>query len=147
MVQRYREGAVPADPGDDSELAAEVERTVAVVTADFDALDLTRALEDAWALVRRLNQLVEERAPWTLAKDPGRARSLDQVLASLAEGLRAVAILVWPFIPGSAERILERLGQPPDRVGLERAAWGAGIPGARVSAGAPLFPRVEEAAA
>ncbi|MDX6554404.1 MAG: methionyl-tRNA synthetase [Miltoncostaeaceae bacterium] len=147
MVDRYRGGEVPADPGGDAALAAEVASTVDAVTAHIDALDLTRALEEAWSLVRRLNQLVEERAPWTLAKDPDRAGELDQVLASLAEGLRAAAILVWPYIPGSAERILERLGQPADEVSLARAAWGAGVPGARVSPGDPLFPRVEEEAA
>ncbi len=146
MVERYRDGVVPADPGDDAELAAEVAGRVDAVREAFDRLDLTGALEAAWGLVRRLNQLVEQRKPWELAKDPANDRGLDQTLASLAEGLRAVAILVWPYIPGSAEKVLGAIGQPPDGVGLDRAAWGAGVPDARVAPVPPLFPRVEVAA-
>ena len=90
---------------------------MAALRGDFATLDLSRAAEDAWRLVQRLNRLVEERAPWTLAKDPERAGELDQTLFALAEGLRAVAIMLWPVIPGSSERILAALGQDPARRG------------------------------
>lgn len=146
MVGRYRDGRVPAAPAEGGEVAAAVAATVAAVRDAFDRLDLTRALEEAWDLVRRLNRLVEQRAPWALAKDPARAGELDRTLHELAEGLRAVAILLWPYVPGSAERALAALGQDPGQVGLERAAWGAGTPEARVVPVGPLFPRVEVAA-
>jgi methionyl-tRNA synthetase len=146
MIGRYRDGIVPEDPGGDAALAAYVAERVAAVERAFDAVDLTGALGEAWELVRRLNQLVEERKPWELAKEPGRARELDQALASLAEGLRAALVLVWPYIPGSAARGLDALGQPQDAVSLDRAAWGGGVAGARVRRAAPLFPRVEVAA-
>ena len=143
MIGRYREGTVPADRGDDAELAAEVTECVAAVTAAFDRVDITGAAEEAWRLVRRLNQLVEERTPWVLAKDPARARELDQTLASLAEGLRIVAILLWPYIPGSAARALASLGQGSDRPELAEAAWGAGSGQSQVEPSGPLFPRIE----
>jgi methionyl-tRNA synthetase len=144
MIGRYRGGLVPADPGGDRELAEEVAGTVEAAAAGFDRLDVSRAIEDEWRLVQGLNRLVERRAPWALAKDPARAGELDQTLFSLAEGLRAVAILLWPVIPGSAERILAALGQDPADASLARAAWGAGRPGARVEPTGPLFPRIEE---
>ncbi len=142
MIDRYRAAAVPAPPAD-SALAAElVDRTEAVVGA-FDRVELTRAVEEAWVLVRRLNRLVEERAPWSLARDPARALELDSALGELAEGVRAAALLLWPVMPGSCERILRALGQPDDDVALHRARWGAGAAGARVDRSGPLFPRVE----
>lgn len=143
MIGRYRDGVVPADPGGDAEIAAEVSAIADAVTAAFDAVDITRAVEDIWVLVRRLNRLVEERAPWTLAKDPDRAGELDQALFSLAEGLRAVAILLWPVMPGSCEKALAALGQDPAAVATAGARCGAGAPGATVVPGTPLFPRVE----
>ena len=146
MIGRYRDGVVPADGGHDGELAAEVAAAVEACVTGFDRLDLSRAVEDVWRLVQRLNRLVEQRAPWTLAKDPARAGELDQTLHSLAEGLRAV-VLLWPVIPGSAERILAALGQDPADVSLARAAWGAGTQGATVVPTGQLFPRVEEKAA
>jgi methionyl-tRNA synthetase len=97
-----------------------------------------------WRVVQRLNRLVEQRAPWALAKDPARAAELDQTLFTLAEGLRAAAILLWPVIPGSSERILAALGQDPAGLALSAAAWGAGAPAAEVVPSGPLFPRVEE---
>jgi methionyl-tRNA synthetase len=143
MVGRYRDGVVPADRGADAELAAEVDATADAVRRSFDALDISRAVENTWALVRRINRLAEERAPWALAKDPDRSDELDQALFSLAEGLRAVAILVSPVIPGSAGRLLAALGQDPEDVSLERARWGAGSPSAAIAPIPPLFPRVD----
>jgi methionyl-tRNA synthetase len=143
MVGRYRNGAVPDDDGADAALAAEVADRVAAVTAAFDAVDITGAAEEAWKLVRRLNQLVEERAPWVLAKDPDRAAELDRALASLAEGIRIAATLLWPFFPASAERALVALGQPGGLPDLAAARWGAGAPRATVTPTPPLFPKVD----
>ncbi|MEQ8834867.1 MAG: methionine--tRNA ligase [Miltoncostaeaceae bacterium] len=143
MVGRYRDGVVPADTGADADLAREVDDAVAAVVAAHDQLDISRAMDAAWALVRRINRLAEERAPWALAKDPARAADLDQALFSLAEGLRCVAVLVWPVIPASAERLLGALGQDPSALSLADARWGAGAAGATLAPVPPLFPRVE----
>ncbi len=147
MIGRYRDGVVPDDRGDDGELAAEVADAARAFAADLDRLDISRAIEGVWRIVQRLNRLVEQRAPWTLAKHPERAGELDQTLYSLAEGLRSVAILLWPVIPSSAERILAALGQDPARLDLAAAAWGGGDPGVTVAPAGQLFPRVEEEAA
>ena len=147
MIGRYRGGAVPPDPGGDAELAAEAAATVVAVREAMDADDLTRALEAAWVLVRRLNRLVEERTPWTLAKDPARATELDQTLFSLAEGLRIVGLLLWPVMPASCERLLTQLGQPAVGVSLHASTWGSGVAPATTTAAEPLFPRVEPDAA
>ena len=40
--------------------------------------ELTQALEEIWKLVRRLNQYVEETAPWELAKEEAEAARLDR---------------------------------------------------------------------
>jgi methionyl-tRNA synthetase len=142
MVERYRDGVVPADPGDDVALAADVADRIAAVCAAFDVADVTAAAEEAWKLVRRLNQLVEARAPWTLAKDPGRSAELDQALVSLVEGIRIAAILLWPFMPGSCARALAALGVPTDAPVLADAAWGGPV-GTTVNPIPPLFPKIE----
>ena len=147
MIGRYRNGVVPADGGHDADLAAEVSAATASFVNNLTRLDISRALEDVWRIVQRLNRLVEQRTPWTLAKDPGRAGELDQTLFSLAEGLRVVAILLWSVIPSSAGRILTALGQDPARVSLAAAWWGEGAAVATVAPAGPLFPRVEEEAA
>jgi methionyl-tRNA synthetase len=124
MVQRYRDGVVPAverDPALEADLAGLPQEVAALM----DRAEPTQALDRIWQRVRRLNRYVEERAPWQLARDPARAAELDQALASLVEGLRTVNVMLEPYIPESTEKL--------------RAALGA--PGGPVTALEPLFPK------
>ena len=120
---------------------------VSVAGARYDATEVTAALESIWEFVRRLNRLVEEEAPWKLAKDEAQAGRLDAVLRALAAGLRLTAICLYPVIPVAAVEILRRLGQPhgDDDLLLERAVWD-GLEAAAVEVGPPLFPRLERGA-
>ena len=90
--------------------------------------------------MRRLNRYVEEKAPWQLAKDPEQADELKTVLRSLAEGLRVITVLLTPYIPESAGKLLDALGTPD--ASLDSARLGARTIGATQSLG-PLFPKHE----
>jgi methionyl-tRNA synthetase len=124
MVQRYRDGVVPAVATDPA-LDAELEGLPAEVAALMDRAEPTQALEHIWRRVRRLNRYVEEQAPWALARDPANAERLDQVLASLIEGLRTVNVMLEPYMPSSTSKLREALGSP----------------GGAVQALEPLFPK------
>ncbi len=109
MLTRYRDGAVSEgelDPALAEDFAGLRERFAAHV----DRAELTLALDEVWQRVKRMNRYVEEQAPWVLAKDDARSQELDRVLRTLAEGLRTVTVLLWPYIPTSAERLLAALG-------------------------------------
>ena len=137
MLLRYRDGQVPAGEGDPL-LAADFAGLAERVAAHVDRAELTAALEEIWQRVRRLNRYVEEQAPWQLAKDEDRAVDLDRVLRTLVEGLRVVTVLLWPYLPASAERLLDALGAPD--VSLAGAELGAGRI-ERVRALEALFPK------
>jgi methionyl-tRNA synthetase len=124
MVQRYRDGIVPAVATDHA-LDAELEGLPQEVAALMDRAQPTQALELIWQRVRRLNRYVEGRAPWQLARDPAEAAKLDETLATLVEGLRTVNTLLHPYMPATTEKL--------------RAALGA--PGAEVGSLEPLFPK------
>ena len=144
MVARYRDGALSAAPSDDSEVAGFLEPLADDVAARLDAFDLTGALERIWEVVRALNRHVEATAPWQLAKDDARAAELDAVLYDLVDGLRAVAIALASYLPGTAERILDALGQPRT-LDWGEVAYGRTRAVRRDRAGRqPLFPRVDE---
>jgi methionyl-tRNA synthetase len=138
MIDRYRDGTIPdvdADPAleqDFSGLREEVETLL-------DRAELTQALERIWQRVRRLNRYVEERAPWQLAKDEAKAAELDTTLRSLAEGLRVVTVLLAPYIPETADKLLRALGAHD--LSLETAVFGSRPGGARVEKLPPLFPK------
>jgi methionyl-tRNA synthetase len=142
MIARYREGRVaPARPNKELEDALEALRGKLVER--FDAWDLTGATEEIWELVRWLNRYVESTAPWQLAKDDTRADELGAVLYDLADGVRAVAVALSPYLPETAPQILVALGQPVE-LGFERIAYGVTPPTDGIAAAAPLFPRVDQ---
>jgi methionyl-tRNA synthetase len=137
MINRYRDGAVP-DAGFDESIAPEFASLTPRVCELMDRAELTQALEEIWQRVRRLNRYVEEQAPWALAKDDARAGDLDRVLATLAEGLRIVGVLLAPWLPESSAKLLDALGTP------DLALAGAALDGRRVervTALSPLFPK------
>jgi methionyl-tRNA synthetase len=124
MVQRYRDGVVPA-VARDPVLDADLEGLPQEVAALMDRAEPTQALDHIWQRVRRLNRYVEEQAPWELARDPANADKLDQTLASLIEGLRTLGVMLDPYMPVTTEKL--------------RAALGA--PGSAVTPLEPLFPK------
>jgi methionyl-tRNA synthetase len=138
MLLRYRDGAVPHVPTD-AALRAEFVELPQQVATTLDRAEPTKALELIWQRVRRLNRYVEERAPWQLAKDPGSAAALDEVLGSLHEGVRVLTVLMHPYMPSSTSRLLEALGSPA--IEFERGQFAERASAATVSVLEPLFPK------
>ena len=138
MVSRYRDRLVPEAELDPT-LAAEFEVLPSQVSALLDCAEPTQALELIWQRVRRLNRYVEERAPWQLAKEPARAAELDQTLASLSEGVRALSVMLHPYMPAATTRLLDALGR--SGTAFTAARFGTQNGGATVRALEPLFPK------
>jgi methionyl-tRNA synthetase len=102
---------------------------------------LQSALENIWRLVTRANQYVDQTAPFKLAKDPSQSARLDEVLYNLTETCRVLAVLLWPFLPTTSEKIATQLAWTgrPDR--FTSAVWGGLAGGHKIGEPAPLFPR------
>jgi methionyl-tRNA synthetase len=138
MIERYRDGVVPAVATDNA-VAADFDGLPEQVSGLLDRFELTSALELIWQRVRRLNRYVEERAPWQLAREPSQADALDQTLASLVEGLRVVSVLLHAYMPAATERLLRAL-DAPDTAYASARFDGQGS-GRRIQALEPLFPK------
>jgi methionyl-tRNA synthetase len=141
MIARYREGNLRPVPVSE-ELALAIDRAREDVARSIDEFDLTGGLELIWELVRRLNRRVESTAPWELAKDEARSDELDRALYELADGLRAVAVLLAAYVPETSDRILSALGQPADLV-WDGVVAGRTVATDAIEPAAPLFPRVD----
>jgi methionyl-tRNA synthetase len=146
MVHRYREGKL-ADAAPIEGLGDLLVGAIRDYRAAMDGYALEGGIEAAWTIIRRANRLVEEKAPWNLAKDPSRAAELDALLASLVRALAHTALLLHPIMPAKAKLVWETLRLAP---ALDRArlpADGALLPatpaGVAIGPSAPLFPRIE----
>ena len=138
MLKRYRSGVVPERH---DELAPDAAKAAADTMTHLRASELQKALHSIWTLVTRANQYVDQTAPFKLAKDPAQAARLDEVLYNLVESCRVLAVLLHPFIPGTAAKIYAQLNNTgtPDKLAL--AAWGGLPPGQTIGEPAALFPR------
>jgi len=149
MIDRYLEGRLTG-PGElsavDRELEqglARCEREVELSTRNFA---FYKALISIWEFVNQVNKYLDSSAPWTLAKDPARKDRLLTVLFCSAASLRGIALLLWPYMPGSAEKIWRQLAldEPMSARPLsENLGFALFKPGSSIRKAAPLFPRME----
>jgi methionyl-tRNA synthetase len=143
MVERYRDGLVPAGaPNDvDAADAGDIERYHSALDGSRGYL-LHEGLRHVWSTVARANEYVDRQAPWKLARDPDAARELDTVLASLVRQLARQCVLLFPFMPVKTGELWTQLGAPGDLAAQRFSGIDAiDVTGWRVTKGEPLFPR------
>ena len=74
----------------------------------IDNFELHKALEVAWKIVNESNKLVDESRLWEIARtDEPKAR---ETIGRLAENIHAIARMLLPFLPDTAEKIFQSLG-------------------------------------
>jgi methionyl-tRNA synthetase len=149
MVSKYFDGVLPT-PGAYSEADLAIQATVAHATKDADAaierLAIHEAIAAIWTIVDELNGYITIQEPWVLAKSDETRERLATVLYTAAEGLRALAVLLSPVIPGATAKLWSALGAAGDLAAQpirDAGTWGQLAPGVTVSPLEPLFPRIE----
>jgi len=139
MIKRYRGGRVP---GGSQQLAAEVSECRERVLACYRGNQLQGALLAISALITKANQYIDQTSPFKLAKDPAQVARLDDILYTLAEVCRALGVLLWPVIPGTAEKLQRQLGFKEMTTSLVEPP-GAIASGQELGEVFALFPRKE----
>jgi methionyl-tRNA synthetase len=99
----YLGGTSGVEPGE-IYTETDTETTVQQVQANIEACQYNQALDRIWRqILDPANRYADKTEPWKLVKADKQAAK--QVLYDLVEQLRCVAILLKPFLPGTAERI------------------------------------------
>jgi len=146
MIGKHCAAAVP-EPGAFSEadraMLDQAEALPEKVRGAMEDFALHQALAEIWAVVGDANRYFASQEPWALRKsDPARMAT---VLYVTAEVLRIVGILVQPFIPDSASKLLDLLAVSPDQRRIAAIGEdGRLAPGAALPAPQPVFPRFVE---
>ena len=141
MLNRYREGVVPR-PND--ELSAEALAARDKLVSELQASELQEGLRTIWAYITRVNQYVDQTAPFKLAKDPEQAERLGEVLYNLVESCRLLAVWLQPYLPTTSQRMREQLGVATDTVNIAESGWGELAVGHEINKPEPLFPRRDQ---
>ena len=93
----------------DADLKAVVTAAKGKVEDKMATLHVADAITEIFTLFKRCNKYIDETMPWALAKDETKKDRLAEVLYNLVEGITIGANLLVPFMPQTAERILEQL--------------------------------------
>ena len=109
----------------------------------MDKFAFNMALEEIWIVVRRANKYIDEKAPWVLAKDPEKKPELDTVLKNLAETIRIISILIYPFMHTTSKEIRKQMGLWYSDVVWEDAFEFEMMYGEQVKKGPAIFPRLD----
>lgn len=118
LVHRYAGGRVPelgALGSSEHELEALASKLPGALWQAIERHELSLALDTVWQLVRATNRYLDVTAPWHLARqgraDGGRANPrLSSVLATSVGALRAIALLLEPFVPALAKSLADAVG-------------------------------------
>ena len=111
------------------------------VTA-FDAFLPHEALRAVFDALVAGNELISRTAPWALATDPARRDDFEWTIRAAVTLLAQAAVLLWPGIPATAERLWHSLGGPGSVHDQRIACLGGLDPtGWHVTRIPPLFPR------
>ena len=132
---------------DDLAVLAEADKALAQTRRAMADQAIHVALSSVIAVVGEADRYFDKQAPWALRKtDPVR---MEAVLWTTAEAVRRIAILLQPYVPGSASKLLDLLAVPADKRSFADAGDAdALVPGTPLPAPAGVFPRyVEQAGA
>jgi len=146
MIKKYREGRIP-DTIDSKDRKYEQDVKNWLILKEYadlmNELNFSYVLTRLWAVIRHMNEYAQKSAPWS-EKDEG---ILSNILYTLAEGLRIVAVYIYPFMPETGQEIWNQLGIK-DKIEncnfKESIKWGGLKDGIEIKIGRQLFPRVEE---
>lgn len=151
MILKYL-GDGPLDVSASLKLDSDLKHTVAealpLFHAELTAFNYQRALEANWKIVGAVNKYIETNQPWALAKskEPGDVAKLRDVLIHCHESLRVASLLAYCFIPTTASKALDSLG---DTESLKRphplqdVKWASGPQTVKITKAPPLFMRLE----
>ena len=146
FIWRYFKGRVP-EPGRlgerDEEALSALRRFFKEATEELEAFRLREALRAVVEVAREGNRYLNEREPWKAVKEqPELAKTTLYVCAQL---VKALSIMLAPFVPSSAQALWELLNLPGS---VHEAEWDSALeplePGHAIRKPRPLFRKVPD---
>ncbi len=112
MSYKYHDGEIKSNnyrKEIDNELLNMALKTPNYVDECLKDLQVSKALNYIFDFIRKCNKYIEEVKPWELAKGVKDKERLETVIYNLLESIRFIAVLLQPFIPDAASKILNQL--------------------------------------
>jgi methionyl-tRNA synthetase len=126
----------------ESDLFKEILSLMSDNDTHMKAFHINKVLDNIIHIADQANIYIDKEAPWSLRKtDP---EKMLQVLYTLLEATRYIALALQPFIPDAANKMLDQLGIPKDQRDFAHMDQKFALkPGANLLEPKPIFPRIE----
>ena len=124
----------------DKEFIEKIDALKSSVDEKIDGLQISKALENIFELLRSSNKYIDDVMPWVLAKDEDKRDYLETVLYNILEAIRVTGIMLEPFMPNSASKVFEQINT--DRNTFNDAKYVSDIEYDVVKTPEPLFQRI-----
>jgi len=142
------------------QLKEKINETWKIYEEALEKLEFHLVLEAIWELLTFCDNYLEKEKPWELVEELIKGKEeieggaskekeiqdeLEIILYNLVESLRQISWLIWPFMPETAELILEQLGIldiERRKTFKEAKKWPEKWLG-KIKRGEPMFPRIE----
>ena len=121
-------------------------KTLTDMDIHMNEFQFSESLKDIWKFIGKMNKYIDECEPWNLAKDEKNVDRLSTVMYNLVDSLYKISLLISPFMPDTAEKMVEQLGLKVDFGTLKLKdieKWGSYPVGNKLNEAVPLFPRIE----
>ncbi len=151
MTHKYFDGIVPHVDGDavkgfELDLESDAMQAVKEFETYMDTFEFHKALAAVWEFISQMNKYVDTTAPWVLAKKKSSRKHLEIVIYNLLEGLRIIAGLIYPVMPGTAATMQKHLGLDATEPFYELTSlkqWKGLKSGTKIQKSISLFPRID----
>ncbi len=147
MIYKYFNGEIRVankNEGIDQALITLTLKTPSLVEKEMDNLQISRALEHIFKLIRACNKYIEEVKPWLLAKEQ-QTKRLETVLFNLLNSIYFIAVLLQPFMPDTADKIFWQLNTNNKKIS-SLTIFDCLKGGTKVRLADPLFMRIDKEA-
>jgi len=111
MTEKYFDGVI-SNPNKNDEygisLINDAKSLKEKVEKDMEELDVSKALENIFDVLKHCNKYIDETTPWILAKEE-KYDELKTLLYNILEVIRMCNILLQCFIPQTGEKVFKQL--------------------------------------
>jgi methionyl-tRNA synthetase len=140
MINKHCENKVPKLTDIENDLLSYAKNILSVYDTHMNSCQFSEALEQVISLSVKANIYIDREAPWNLRKtDP---QKMEQVLATIVHVTRYIGILLLPFIPEAAGKLLTMIGV--DEKDWNIASLSITYQFGELGEITPLFPKLEE---
>ena len=126
------------------EILSDTYKLVTLVKPKIENFEYNKALESIFNQIDQLNQFIDNEKPWESIKKNDLSKA-SETLSTLIECFRVIAVILIPFIPDSAKKILDTLNVDYTNMNFERLNIEFCLKkGEKINKIEKLFPRYDE---